>query len=64
MNEELEAAKKKLRDACVEYLRAAFKATGSAEITVLMLAKGFSDICDSFKESELEEVFKKVEVSA
>lgn len=32
MNEELEAAKKKMRDACVEYLRAAFKATGSVEI--------------------------------
>jgi len=64
MNEELEAAKKKLRDAYVEYLRAAFKATGSAEIIVLMLAKDFGDIGENLKESELEEIFKKVEVSA
>ena len=59
MNEELEAAKKKLRDACVEYLRAAIKATGSVEIAVLMLAKDFSGFGDSITEADLSEIMGK-----
>jgi len=59
MNEELEAAKKKLRDACVEYIRAAFKATGSVEISVLMLAKDFSELGEKLTEADFAGLTEK-----
>jgi hypothetical protein len=52
MNEELEAAKKKIREGVVAYVRAAYKASGSAEIAVLMLAKEISGIGDSLTEAD------------
>ena len=59
MNEELEAAKKKMRDACVEYLRAAFKATGSVEISVLMMAKDFGELGEKFTEADFAGLTEK-----
>ena len=52
MNEELEAAKKKIREGVVAYVRAAYKAIGSAEIAVLMLAKEISGIGESLTEAD------------
>ena len=59
MNEELEAAKKKMHDACVEYLRAALKATNSVEIAVLMLAKDFGNLAESFTEADFADLTGK-----
>ena len=58
-NEELEAAKKKIREGVVAYIRAAYKATGSAEIAVLMLAKEISGVGDSLTESDLAGIEQK-----
>ena len=52
MNEELEAAKKKIREGAVEFIRAAYKASGSVEIAVLLLAKEISGIGDTFTEAD------------
>lgn len=52
MNPELEEAKKKMREGVVAYVRAAYKASGSAEIVVLMLAKEISGIGDSLSEAD------------
>lgn len=59
MNEELEAAKKKMRDACVEYIRAAYKATGSVEISVLMLAKDFGELGEKLTEADFADLTEK-----
>ena len=52
MNEELEAAKKKIREGVVAYVRAAYKASGSVEIAVLMLAKEISGVGDTLTEAD------------
>lgn len=52
MNPELEEAKKKIREGVVAYVRAAYKASGSAEIAVLMLAKEINGIGDSLTEAD------------
>lgn len=52
MNEELEAAKKKIREGVVAYVRAAYKASGSVEIAVLMLAKEISSVGDTLTEAD------------
>ena len=54
MNEELEKAKAKIREGCIEYLRAMLKATGSAEVSVLMLAKSIEQICASFTDEDFK----------
>ena len=54
MNEELEKAKAKIREGCIEYLRAMLKATGSAEVSVLMLAKSIEQICVSFTDEDFK----------
>ena len=52
MNKELKAAKKKIREGLVAYVRAAYKASGSAEIAVLMLGKTIGDIGDGLTEAD------------
>ena len=52
MNKELEEAKKKLHDGIVAYIRAAYKATGSVEISVLMLAKDFGELGEKLTEED------------
>ena len=52
MNPELEEAKKKMHEGVVAYVRAAYKASGSAAISALMLAKEISGIGDSFTEAD------------
>ena len=59
MNKELEAAKKKMHDACVEYIRAALKATGSVEISVLMFAKNINNLAESFTEADFAGLTEK-----
>ena len=54
MNLEIEEAKKKIGDGVVAYLRAAYKASGSVDIAVLMLAKDLPHMIDSYKESDFE----------
>lgn len=56
MNEELAAAEEKIRAASVEYLRAAMKLTGSAEIAVLMFAKELGTISESFTEADFKDL--------
>ena len=66
MNKELEEAKKKIREGVVAYVRAAYKASGSMEIAVLMLAKEISGVGDTFTEEDfagLEDEEKKAEVN-
>lgn len=52
MNEELEAAKKKMREGMVEFIRAAYKGCGSAEIAVLLLVKEVSCFGDTLTEAD------------
>ena len=52
MNSELEEAKKKVREGVVAYVRAAYKASGSVEIAVLMLAKEINGIGDNLTEAD------------
>lgn len=54
MNEELEKAKAKIREGCVEYLSTMLKATGNAEVSVLMLAKSIEQICASFTDEDFK----------
>ncbi len=54
MNKELEEAKAKIREGCVAYLRALLKVTGSAEVSVLMLAKSIEQICTSFTDEDIK----------
>ncbi len=56
MNKELEEAKKKLRDGIVAYIRAAYKASGSIEIAVIMLAKEFDGIGNTFTEADFADL--------
>ena len=59
MNEELEAAKKKIREGVVAYIRAAYKASGSVEIAMLMLAKEISGVGDTLTEADFEGLEEK-----
>ena len=52
MNKELEEAKKKIREGVVAYVRAVYKASGSVEIAVLMLAKEISGVGDTLTEAD------------
>lgn len=53
MNKELEEAKKKLHDAIVAYIRAAYKLCGG-EVTIaaLMLAKELGNLSESLTEED------------
>ena len=59
MNKELEEAKAKIREGCVEYLSAMLKATGNAEVSVLMLAKSIEQICTSFTDEDFKGLEEK-----
>lgn len=55
MNTAVEDAKKKLRSACVDFLREAIKSTGDGTISALLLAKALGDINESFTEEDFHE---------
>ena len=59
MNKELEEAKAKIREGCVAYLRALLKVTGSAEISILMLAKAIEEVGSSFTDEDFEGLEEK-----
>ncbi len=60
MNPELEAAKKLIHDACVAFVRAAFKATGSAQLAVFMLAQEIGHVGNSFTDDDFADIEKEV----
>ncbi len=52
MNERLEDAKKKLRSACVDFLRAEMETIGNAKIASMLFVETLSEVIDSFTEED------------
>ena len=59
MNEELQEAKKQMRAAVVGYVRAAIKTVGSPEVSAILLLKEISEIVESLKNEEFDELQQK-----
>ena len=59
MNKELEEATKQLRAGIVAYVRAAIKATGNAEIAIIMLATTIQKLSEHLTEEDFSGIEEK-----